>query len=162
MTDIKREVEQAQQELKTCKQEQNSANFEYQQLKKENQQLNATLKRYRKLLQDLTNESSQRPLGLNRNRLNGSMISESDTHKITRKDSNSSFISLTTNQHGNILDANRIEKLLSVFTQLSHCKKVKDMIKLLLDEMKNLVTFAKCTVFVFPADLREQCDRYTD
>lgn len=61
-----------------------------------------------------------------------------------------------------MLDANRIEKLLSVFTQLSHCKKVKDMIKLLLDEMKNLVTFAKCTFFVFSADLREQCDKYTD
>jgi hypothetical protein len=29
LTDIKREVEVAQQELKTCKQEQNNANFEY-------------------------------------------------------------------------------------------------------------------------------------
>ena len=93
LTDIKREVEQAQQELKTCKQEQNSANFEQQKLKKENQQLNATLKRYRRLLQDLTQESSNRPLGLNRNRMNGSQISESDTQTMKRKDSNSSFIS---------------------------------------------------------------------
>lgn len=36
------------------------------------------------------------------------------------------------------------------------------MIKFLLDEMKNLVTFAKCTIFAFPADIREQLDTFTD
>jgi septal ring factor EnvC (AmiA/AmiB activator) len=48
LTDIKREVENAQTELKACKQEQNNASREMTLLKRENQQLNATLKRYRK------------------------------------------------------------------------------------------------------------------
>ena len=100
LTDIKKEVEQAQQQLKTCKQEQNTANFEYQQLKKENQQLNATLKRYRKLLQDLTNEQKLTLNGKDRGRMNPSQISLSETQSKTglkRRDSQSSFISNTTN-----------------------------------------------------------------
>jgi len=39
-----------QHELKSCKQEQNNAQREYTTLKKENAQLNATLKRYRRQL----------------------------------------------------------------------------------------------------------------
>ena len=58
LTDIKREVESAQTELKQCKQEQNSAQREMTTLKKENQQLNATIKRYRKMLQDMSKEAS--------------------------------------------------------------------------------------------------------
>lgn len=54
LTDIKREVEHAQKELKQCKQEQNNANREFTSLKKENAQLHATLKRYRLQLQDLS------------------------------------------------------------------------------------------------------------
>jgi septation ring formation regulator EzrA len=50
LTDIKREVENAQTELKQCKQEQNNAHREMALLKKENTQLQATLKRYRKQL----------------------------------------------------------------------------------------------------------------
>lgn len=85
--------------------------------------------------------------------MNPSQISLSEYQSkvgLKRKDSQSSFISNTTNAHGNILDANRIEKLLSVFTHLSNCKKPKDMIKLLLDEMKHLVSFNQCTIFAFP------------
>ena len=50
LTDIKREVENAQHELKSCKLEQNNAQREFTALKKENSQLNATLKRYRRQL----------------------------------------------------------------------------------------------------------------
>lgn len=59
LTDIKREVEHAQTELKACKQEQNTAQREMALLKRENQQLNATLKRYRKQLQEMQNPPSQ-------------------------------------------------------------------------------------------------------
>ena len=54
LTDIKREVENAQNELKSCKQEQNNAQREFTALKKENAQLGATLKRYRRQLQELS------------------------------------------------------------------------------------------------------------
>jgi hypothetical protein len=54
LTDIKKEVESAQSELKQCKQEQNNAQREMTLLKKENQNLQATLKRYRKQLQEIT------------------------------------------------------------------------------------------------------------
>ena len=54
LTDIKKEVESAQSELKQCKQEQNTAQREMQMLKKENQNLQAILKRYRKQLQEVT------------------------------------------------------------------------------------------------------------
>lgn len=50
LTDIKREVEHVQQEIKIFKSEQNTANYELSQLKKENQKLNATLARYRRAL----------------------------------------------------------------------------------------------------------------
>lgn len=36
------------------------------------------------------------------------------------------------------------------------------MIKLLLEEMKNLVSFNRCTIFAFPQDIRESLDTYTD
>lgn len=47
LTDIKQEVEKAQSELKSCKQEQNTAQREMDRLRKENAGLAATLKRYR-------------------------------------------------------------------------------------------------------------------
>jgi len=47
LTDIKQEVEKAQSELKSCKQEQNNAQRAMLVLKKENSALGATLKRYR-------------------------------------------------------------------------------------------------------------------
>ena len=56
LTDIKQEVEKAQSELKSCKQEQNNAQRNMLNLKKENSALTATLKRYRQMLQDLTNQ----------------------------------------------------------------------------------------------------------
>ena len=47
LTDIKQEVSKAQEELKTCKQEQTQAQREIIALRKENAGLGATLKRYR-------------------------------------------------------------------------------------------------------------------
>ena len=60
LTDIKKEVETAQLELKNTKQEQNSVQRQYAVLKKENTQLQATLKRYRRQLQELS-WSQQKP-----------------------------------------------------------------------------------------------------
>ena len=65
LTDIKKEVESAQTELKQSKQEQNTAQREMAGLKKENQQLHATLKRYRKMLQELTNSKKEELSGIN-------------------------------------------------------------------------------------------------
>lgn len=56
LTDIKDEVERAQVELKSCKQEQNTAHRNMTYLKKENAVLGTTLKRQRQTLQDLTNK----------------------------------------------------------------------------------------------------------
>ena len=53
LTDIRKEVESAQTELKHCKQATNSANREIVSLRKENGQLQATLKRYRKMVREL-------------------------------------------------------------------------------------------------------------
>lgn len=47
LTDIKQEVEKAQTDLKTCKVEQNNAQRDMNNLKRENAQLGATLRRYR-------------------------------------------------------------------------------------------------------------------
>lgn len=61
LTDIKKQVETAQHELKTVKQEQNTAQREFAALKKENAQLTATLKRYRKNLQEISS-LTEKPL----------------------------------------------------------------------------------------------------
>ena len=60
LTDIKKEVETAQIELKECKKEQNTAQIEYAKLKRDNLNLTATLNRYRKTLQGLT-QNNQSP-----------------------------------------------------------------------------------------------------
>jgi hypothetical protein len=54
LTDIKRDVQLAQSELKDCKVEQNSVFLEHQAVKKLNQNLKAQLKRHRQELQGLT------------------------------------------------------------------------------------------------------------
>lgn len=69
---------------------------------------------------------------------------------------------MLTGDFGNHLDANRIEKLLSVFNQLANCRSIKEIVRMLLDEMKNLVSFAKCTIFLFPNEMREQLDHLTE
>lgn len=56
LTDIKQEVERAQMDLKSCKQEQSTAQREIIQLRRENAGLAATLKRHRQELQELTNK----------------------------------------------------------------------------------------------------------
>lgn len=48
-----------------------------------------------------------------------------------------------------------------VFTQLSICKKATDMIKILLDEMKNLISFSKCSIFAFSIDIKEGLELVT-
>ena len=62
LTDIKQEVEKAQEELKSCKQEQSQTQRDIIALRRENAGLNATLKRYRQQLQDLTNQKRNGPL----------------------------------------------------------------------------------------------------
>lgn len=59
LTDMKREVEDAQSELKQCKQESNTTNREINILRKEQAQLQATLKRYRKMVQEMSAEHYQ-------------------------------------------------------------------------------------------------------
>ena len=54
LTDMKKEVEDAQSELKQFKQETNTANREITILKKEQAHLQATLKRYRKMVQEMS------------------------------------------------------------------------------------------------------------
>jgi paraquat-inducible protein B len=56
LTDMKKEVEDAQSELKQWKVETNTANREITILKKEQAQLEATLKRYRKMVQEMSSE----------------------------------------------------------------------------------------------------------
>ena len=80
---------------------------------------------------------------------------------IKRKDSQSSFVSMTTNAHGNLLDANRIEKLLQVFTQLAVCKAPTDMIKVLVEELKHLVSYNRATIFAVTHDIKESLDLLT-
>lgn len=59
LTDMKKEVEDAQSELKQLKQETNTANREITILKKEQTHLQATLKRYRKMVQEMSAEQYQ-------------------------------------------------------------------------------------------------------
>jgi hypothetical protein len=92
-------------------------------------------------------------------KLNQSQMSASDSidtgtkRGMRRTESGSSLISNVTNQFGNVLDASRIERLLQTFNLISASKKQNDLIKIALKEIKSLVSFNNCTIYVFSADL---------
>ena len=67
---------------------------------------------------------------------------------IRRRDSDSSVISGVSISHTNLLDSNRIERLLNAFRAINACKKQTDILKLTLKEIKSLISFTNCTVFI--------------
>ena len=137
LTDIKKEVENAQHELKSCKMEQNNAQREFNVLRKENAQLHATLKRYRIQLQELSHKEGRTQAQLNPGNLTkiGGTTNKEQSQAgantpraggLKRQDSQSSIRSKQsnlTNQISNMLDSNRIERLLQALNTLQNCKK---------------------------------------
>ena len=79
---------------------------------------------------------------------------QSDTTSVKRgfrrQDSGSSLISgvSVAGQNMNMLDSNRIEKLLQTFKGINSAKKFSDMMILCLREFKHLLSYANCTIFV--------------
>ena len=122
LTDIKTEVEKAQAELKSCKQEQSGAQREITQLRRENAGLGATLKRYRGMLQDLTNQKRAGPLnkqavnmldslggGHGKNQqsrasMGGALSQMGGRGRMNRSESGSSLMSSVVAGHGNQID----------------------------------------------------------
>ena len=47
-----------------------------------------------------------------------------------------------------MLDSNRIERLLQALNTLQNCKKQTEMLKTTLKELKSLISFSNCTIFV--------------
>ena len=66
-----------------------------------------------------------------------------------RTDSHSSLNTQVTTQNANILDAARVERLLAVFNTVQNCKKQTDVLKTVLKEIRSLIQFSNCTIFVF-------------
>mmetsp|Transcript_3811 Transcript_3811/g.5104 ORF Transcript_3811/g.5104 Transcript_3811/m.5104 type:complete len:105 (-) Transcript_3811:1216-1530(-) len=52
-----------------------------------------------------------------------------------------------------MLDSNRIERLLQALNTLQNCKKQTEMLKMTLKELKSLISFSNCTIFVVQPDL---------
>ena len=65
-----------------------------------------------------------------------------------RRDSESSMISGVSQAHTNLLDSNRIERVLQTFKAINNCKKMTDILKLTLKELKSLISFSNCTIFI--------------
>ncbi len=55
-----------------------------------------------------------------------------------------------------MLDSNRIERLLQAITTIQNCKKSTDMLKATLKELKSLISFSNCTIFVMNPELTTQ------
>lgn len=75
---------------------------------------------------------------------------------LKRQDSQSSIRSkqsTLTNQISNMLDSNRIERLLQALNTIQNCKKSTDILKTTLKELKSLISFSNCTIFVLNAEL---------
>ena len=64
---------------------------------------------------------------------------------------------VTGTQNANILDAARIERLLAVFNAIQSCKKQNEVLKVVLKELRSLIQFSNCTIFVFQPELIQQC-----
>jgi hypothetical protein len=54
--------------------------------------------------------------------------------------------------------ARNIEKLLGVFNQFANCLSVEEIVRMLLDEMKNLVSIINCTIFLLTGEMRDQLE----
>lgn len=52
-----------------------------------------------------------------------------------------------------MLDSNRIERLLQALNTIQNCKKSTDILKTTLKELKSLISFSNCTIFVMNPDL---------
>ena len=75
---------------------------------------------------------------------------------LKRQDSQSSIRSkqsTLTNQISTMLDSNRIERLLQALNTIQNCKKSTDILKTTLKELKSLISFSNCTIFVLSPDL---------
>ena len=75
---------------------------------------------------------------------------------LKRQDSQSSIRSKQsnlTNQISTLLDSNRIERLLQALNTIQNCKKTTDIIKTTLKELKSLISFSNCTIFVLSPEI---------
>jgi len=63
------------------------------------------------------------------------------------------MISGFTNMFSNVIDSNRIERLLQAFTLIQSQRTRVEIIKKALTEIKNLVAISVCTVFVMETEL---------
>lgn len=161
LTDIKQEVEQAQSELKSCKQEQNTAQRDMDKLRKENAGLGATLKRYRQMLQDLTQQ--KKGGSLNKQAVN--MLDKQQSRvsmgagfsqlgkggRMNRSESGSSLMS-TMAANANQIDQVKIERLLTVFNLMQKNDNIMNIVMLTMRELKNLVVSQSIAIFVLTDD----------
>ena len=88
--------------------------------------------------------------------LAGNSNSQRGGLNLKRQDSQSSIRSKTsnmTNQISTMLDSNRIERLLQSLNTIQNCKKSTDILKTTLKELKSLISYSNCTMFVLSPDL---------
>ena len=94
--------------------------------------------------------------GQRNNSLAGNSNSQRGGVNLKRQDSQSSIRSKTsnlTNQISTMLDSNRIERLLQALNTIQNCKKSTDILKTTLKELKSLISYSNCTMFVLSPDL---------
>lgn len=128
-------------------------------LKRENAQLGATLRRYRQMLQDLT---SQKKGGGTVNMLDnmgrkgmqstasmgqGGGLSQLGKNRMNRSESGSSIMSSVA-AHANQIDQVKIERLLTVFNLMQKNDNIMNIVMLTMRELKSLIVCQCVAVFV--------------
>ena len=146
------------------------------QLKKENQQLNATLKRYRKMLQEMTNNKKDEMDKLNFMSPNdlqkmhmmsyesmdqqtmkaaassvggaGGISERNQTQKaLKRSDSGASSVTNLVSQ-ATFIETAKIERLLAALHTIQQTDKIYEILMTALKELKALINSQSCTVFI--------------
>ena len=74
---------------------------------------------------------------------------------LKRQGSESSLVSGMSGTQTNLLDSNRIERLLQTFKSINNCKKLTEIVKLTLKELKSLISFSNCTIFIISKKIIE-------
>ena len=59
-----------------------------------------------------------------------------------------------------MLDSNRIERLLQALNTIHNCKKSTDILKATLKELKSLISFSNCTIFLMSPELIQAAMAY--
>ena len=154
------------------------------QLKKENQQLNATLKRYRKMLQEMTNSKKDEMDKLNFMSPNdlqkmhmmsfesmdqqtmkaaassvggGGGVSERTQNQkaLKRSDSGTSSVTNLVSQ-ATFIETAKIERLLAALHTIQQTDKIYEILMTALKELKALINSQSCTVFIVSQELQKQ------